>query len=95
MTRIVIDADVVPRLSPHMRVRHDKARGQWTIQAPERSFVLDDIAHAIVTHCDGAASVAVIVTALCAAFPGAPPEAVERDVTTLLQDLADKGVMTK
>jgi pyrroloquinoline quinone biosynthesis protein D len=94
MTRIVIDADAVPRLSPHMRLRQDKARGQWTIQAPERSFVLDDIAHAIVTRCDGIASVAVIVADLCAVFPGAPPEAVERDVTALLQDLADKGVMT-
>lgn len=94
MTRIVIDADAVPRLSPHMRLRQDKARNQWTIQAPERSFVLDDIAHAIVARCDGTASVTMIVADLCAAFPGAPPEAVERDVAALLQDLADKGVMT-
>jgi pyrroloquinoline quinone biosynthesis protein D len=94
MTRTVIGADAVPRLSPHMRLRQDKARGGWTIQAPERSFVLDDIAHAIVAHCDGAASVTMIVADLCAAFPGAPPEAVERDVTALLQDLSDKGVMT-
>lgn len=94
MTRTVIDNDTVPRLSPHMRLRQDKARGGWTIQAPERSFVLDDIAHAIVTRCDGMASVAAIVAGLCAVFPGAPPEAVERDITTLLQDLADKGVMT-
>ena len=94
MTRTVVDADAVPRLAPHMRLRQDKARGQWTIQAPERSFVLDDIAHAIVTRCDGVASVMMIVAELCAAFPGAPPQAVERDVAALLQDLADKGVMT-
>ena len=94
MTRALIDADAVPRLSPHMRLRQDKARGGWTIQAPERSFVLDDIAHAIVTRCDGTASVAVIVAGLCAAFPGAPPDAVARDVAALLQNLADKGVMT-
>jgi pyrroloquinoline quinone biosynthesis protein D len=94
MTRIVMDTDAVPRLSPHMRLRQDKARSQWTIQAPERSFVLDDIAHAIVTRCDGVASVAAIVADLCAAFPGAPPEAVARDVAALVQDLADKGVMT-
>jgi pyrroloquinoline quinone biosynthesis protein D len=93
MTRAVIDADAVPRLAAHMRLRHDKARSQWTIQAPERSFVLDDIAHAIVTRCDGTASVAVIVAGLCATFPGAPPDAVERDVTALLQNLTDKGVM--
>jgi pyrroloquinoline quinone biosynthesis protein D len=94
MTRIVIDADAVPRLAAHMRLRQDRARGQWTIQAPERSFVLDDIAHAIVTRCDGTASMAMIVADLCAAFPSAPPEAVERDVAALIQDLADKGVMT-
>lgn len=91
---IVMDADAVPRLAAHMRLRQDKARGRWTIQAPERSFVLDDIAHAIVTRCDGVASMAAIVADLCAAFPGAPPDAVERDVTALIQDLADKGVMT-
>jgi len=94
MMRVVIDADVVPRLAAHMRLRQDRARGQWTIQAPERSFVLDDIAHAIVSRCDGVASVAAIVADLCAAFPGAPPDAVERDVAALLQDLADKGVIT-
>lgn len=90
----MIDADSVPRLAAHMRLRQDKARGQWTIQAPERSFVLDDIAHAVITRCDGAASVAGIVADLCAVFPGAPPKAVERDVAALLQDLTDKGVMT-
>jgi pyrroloquinoline quinone biosynthesis protein D len=94
MTRIVIDGDAVPRLAAHMRLRQDTARGGWTIQAPERSFVLDDIAHAVVTRCDGIASVTTIVADLCAAFPGAPPEAVKRDVTVLIQDLADKGVMT-
>jgi pyrroloquinoline quinone biosynthesis protein D len=90
----MIGADSVPRLAAHMRLRQDKARGGWTIQAPERSFVLDDIAHAIVMRCDGVASVAAIVAGLCIAFPGAPPEAVERDVAALIQDLADKGVMT-
>jgi pyrroloquinoline quinone biosynthesis protein D len=94
MTRTVIGADSVPRLASHMRLRQDKARCQWTIQAPERSFVLDDIAHVIVTRCDGIASVAAIVADLCTAFPGAPSEAVARDVAALLQDLADKGVMT-
>jgi pyrroloquinoline quinone biosynthesis protein D len=94
MTRAVIDDDAVPRLAAHMRLRRDPARGQWTIQAPERSFVLDDIAHAIVMRCDGVASVTGIVADLCAAFPGAPPEAVAHDIAVLLQDLTDKGVMT-
>jgi len=91
--RIIMTADAVPRLAPHMRLKQDMARGLWTIQAPERAFILDEIAHAIVARCDGKASLAAIVDGLCADFPGAPRETVERDVLSLLQDFADKGVI--
>jgi pyrroloquinoline quinone biosynthesis protein D len=92
-TRILVDAASVPRLAPHMRLRHDKARDQWTIQAPERSFVLDPVAHAIVSCCDGAAGLTAIVDSLCEAFPGAPREVVEKDVIALVQTFVDKSVM--
>jgi pyrroloquinoline quinone biosynthesis protein D len=77
-----------------MRLRHDRARDSWTIQAPERSFFLDPIAHAIVSRCDGEASVGAVVAGLCAEHADAPPDIIERDVLVLIQDLADKGVMT-
>lgn len=92
-TRADVGPESVPRLAPHMRLRHDRARDSWTIQAPERSFLLDPIAHAIVSRCDGSASVGQVVAALCAEFPDAPPEVIEADVVKLIQDFADKGVM--
>lgn len=92
-SRIVIDITSIPRLATHMRLRHDKARAQWTIQAPERSFVLDEVAHAIVSRCDGAVSLAAVVTDLCNNFPGAPREMIEKDVIALVQNFVDKSVM--
>ena len=84
----------VPRLAPHIRLRHDPAREIWTVQAPERSFLLDEIAHVVVARCDGQASLAAIIDGLCAVFSDAPRDVIARDVIALLQDLADKGVVT-
>lgn len=94
MTAPMIETTSVPRLSSHMRLRYDKTRSQWTIQAPERSFVLDEISYAIVSRCDGVASLNAVIADLAIAFPDAPVATIARDVTALVQDLADKGVMT-
>jgi pyrroloquinoline quinone biosynthesis protein D len=91
--RMLLAADSVPRLAPHRRLKRDPQREIWTVQAPERSFILDDIAHAIVSRCDGKASMAAIIESLCATFPDAPRDTIAADVTHLLQDLADKGVI--
>jgi pyrroloquinoline quinone biosynthesis protein D len=91
--RLVLDMAMVPRLAPHMRLRFDAVRQTWAIQAPERSFMLDEIAHAIVSRCDGAASVVAIIDDLSAGFADVPREMIEKDVVALLQDLADKGVV--
>jgi pyrroloquinoline quinone biosynthesis protein D len=92
--RLLLSDDCIPRLAPHMRLRHDPARGVWTVQAPERSFLLDEIAHAVVARCDGVASLSAIIAGLCATFADAPHDVIAKDVTTLLQGLADKGVIT-
>jgi pyrroloquinoline quinone biosynthesis protein D len=91
--RIVIGDDSAPRLVPHVRMQFDKHRDQWVLQAPERLLVLDAIAHEIVQRCDGTATVAGIVEDLAGKFD-APRDLIARDVSALLQDLADKGVMT-
>ncbi len=88
--RVTIDDASTPRLAPHVKLRFDEARGRWVILAPERVLMPDDIAMENVKRCDGEATVAAIVAALAAEF-GAPAEEVGRDVTELLQDLADKG----
>ena len=91
--RVLLASDSVPRLAPHRRLRLDPQRGVWTVQAPERCFILDETAYAILSRCDGQASMAVIIQSLCAAFPDAPRDTIASDVTQLLQDLADKGVI--
>ena len=92
MSRGEITEESRPRLAAHRRLKFDEARKSWTIQAPERVFLLDEIAYAIVSRCDGDKTLAQIVDGLCAAFH-APRDVVAPDVRTLVQDFAGKGVM--
>ena len=90
----VIGETSAPRLGPHVKLRFDKQRDQWIVLAPERLFVPDSVALEIIRRCDGVATVAAIVGALAEAYK-APRDTILRDVRTLLQDLADKGIMTE
>ena len=89
---VTIGEASVPHLPRGVRLKFDKPRDQWVLLAPERMFVLDDIALEIVNCCDGKASVAAIVDVLSARFE-APRDTVAKDVIILLQDFADKGVV--
>ncbi len=88
--RDVIPPTSVPRLPRHVKLRFNKNRDRWVILAPERVLVPDEIALEIVKRCTGETTVTAIAEDLAATF-GAPREQVESDVTSLLQDLADKG----
>jgi coenzyme PQQ biosynthesis protein PqqD len=90
----VIDDTSVPRLAPHMRLRFDEARQCWTIQAPERSFLLDETARSIVQRCDGATPVGAIIDSLCALYTDAPRAVIGADVIAMIQGFVDKSVMT-
>ena len=90
---VTITADSVPRLPAGVKLRFDKQRDKWIVLAPERLFVPDPIALEVIKRCDGAASVSAIVDDLAKTFD-AERAVIERDVGALLQDLADKGVMT-
>ena len=92
--RALVGPASIPRLAAHMKLRFNKARDSWTIQAPERSFMLDAVAHAIVSRCDGTATIGEIIDDLCRAYAEAPRERIEPDVLSLIQNFADKGVMT-
>lgn len=87
----IVDGSV-PRLPRGVRLKFDEPRQQWVLLAPERMFVLDDIALAIVRRCDGAASVEQIVDGLANDYK-APRDVIATDVTKLLQDLVDKGIL--
>ena len=89
---VVIAEASVPRLPRGVRLKFDKPRDQWVLLAPERMFVLDDIGLAIMQRVDGERAVSAIVDDLAARFE-APRDTVAKDVVTMLQDFADKGVM--
>jgi pyrroloquinoline quinone biosynthesis protein D len=91
--RAMVEPSSRPRLAAHRRLRFDQARASWTIQAPERIFLLDEIAHAIISRCDGEKTLSEIVDELCRTFADAPREAIRADVMKLLQDFAEKGVI--
>lgn len=90
--RLLIGAASVPALPRHIKLRHDSARNRWMILAPERVLMPDPIALDILHLCDGQRSVAAIAAALAGQY-AAPQERILADVTNLLQDLADKGVI--
>ena len=92
-SRTVIAAASRPQLSPHVKMREDTVRNRWTILAPERVFNLDAVAVAVLQLCDGERSVDRISAELAHAY-SAPAERILADIVPMLQDLADKGVVT-
>jgi pyrroloquinoline quinone biosynthesis protein D len=74
-------------------MRHDAARGRWVILAPERVFTPDAIAVAVLQGCDGNRKVEAIARELAETY-SAPQERILSDILAMLQDLADKGVVT-
>lgn len=89
---VAIGAASAPRLAPQVKFGFDEARQRWTLLAPERVLVPDEIAVEILKLCDGVATVEAIADALAVRFE-APRDEVARDVVEMLQDLANKGVL--
>jgi pyrroloquinoline quinone biosynthesis protein D len=88
-----IDAATVPKFMPGVRLQYSEPRQQWIVQAPERVLMPDETAVAVLKRCDGRTTVAAIGEALAREYD-APPEVVTGDVVEMLQDLADKGVVS-
>jgi len=88
--RLTLDEESVPKLPRHAKLRFDKPRDKWIILAPERVFELDDIAHEVISLCDGERSLAQVVDTLAEKFKD-PRDVIAKDATAMLQDLADKG----
>ena len=93
MDRLVVSAASILRLAPHIVFRFDETRQRWIMMAPERLMLPDEQAVEILQLVDGKASVDGIVDALAARYSQAPRELIAKDVTTMLQDLADKGCL--
>lgn len=91
--RAIVSATSTPALARGRRLYHDEARDRWVIQAPERVFSPDPIAVEVLKLCDGSRSVAELANALALRYD-APKERILADVVAMLQDLADKGVVS-
>ena len=91
MTDILkINENVKPKFPKHVKFRHNKARDEWVVLAPERLVKLDNIAVEILKLVDGEASVDEISNKLSEKFK-APKEVIVKDVINMLQELSDKG----
>jgi pyrroloquinoline quinone biosynthesis protein D len=91
--RAIVSATSRPALPRHIKLRHDPARDSWTILAPERVFTPDAIAVAVLKLCDATRTVEDIAIELARTY-NAPTDRILADITAMLQDLADKGVVT-
>ena len=91
-TRTMITVASQPALPAHIKLRHDAGRGRWHVLAPERVFEPDPIAVEILKRCDGVATVSGIASAMAKEY-NAPLDDITADIISMLQELADKGVV--
>jgi pyrroloquinoline quinone biosynthesis protein D len=82
----------VPTLARGVKFRFDDVRGSWVLLAPERLFVPDEPAVAILKLVDGVRTLGAIIDDLAARFD-APRDLIARDVRAMLGDLAMKGAI--
>jgi len=93
MERVVVSESSVLSLAPHIVFRFDDTRSRWIIMAPERLMLPDEQAVEILQLVDGKTGVSAIVDSLAARYDQAPRDLIAKDVTAMLQDLADKGCL--
>jgi len=91
--RTVIVPLSAPVLARHVKMRHDSVRERWLILAPERVLTPDAVAIAVLRLCDGRRSVEAIARELEQTY-NASKERILADILPMLQDLADRGVVT-
>lgn len=82
----------VPSLPRGVELRFDPAENAWTVSVPARVVTPDDIAIEVLKRCDGRTPVSAIVDELAQAF-SADPDQLATDVDTMLQDLAEQGMI--
>jgi pyrroloquinoline quinone biosynthesis protein D len=86
------DEAAIPAFAAGARFRFDAVRTAWVVLAPERLFLPDDQAIAILKLVDGKRSLGLIIDDLAAQFD-APRTVIAGDVATMLGDLVAKGVL--
>ncbi len=87
---LIVNNNVKPKFPKHVKLKYNKPRNEWVILAPERLVKLDKISVEILQLVNGMNNVQDISSTLAKKF-SAPEEVILKDVTNLLQTLADKG----
>jgi pyrroloquinoline quinone biosynthesis protein E len=90
--RFVIGPDSRPAFTRYARLHEDRARSRTVILAPERAYELDPIGLIVLRAIDGETRLADLCARLAQQY-AAPLEIITRDVTALLQGLADKRLL--
>ena len=88
-----VDATAVPRLHPKARLQRDDVRERDVLLYPEGLVALNPTGAEILRLCDGVRSIAQVVAALEQRYH-VTAGMVEPDVTTFLDGLAAKGLVT-
>jgi pyrroloquinoline quinone biosynthesis protein D len=88
----LIERSTILQFAPHVRFRFDERRKAWVVLAPERLFMPDEQAVAILRLIDGKHAVDAIIDELAGQYD-APREVIAGDVLPMLQDLVDKKVL--
>ncbi|QQX92024.1 pyrroloquinoline quinone biosynthesis peptide chaperone PqqD [Gluconobacter sphaericus] len=88
---VVVDGAALSFARGH-RLQHDRVRGVWIVQAPEKAFVVEGAAPHILRLLDGKRSVGDIIQQLAIEF-SAPREVIAKDVLALLSELTEKNVL--
>ncbi len=83
---------MIPVLPRGVRLHWDGVRAAHVLLAPERTLMLDEIGHAILSRVDGVTPLSELAAGLAADFD-APIAEVEPDVADFLQGLAKERLV--
>jgi len=92
-TQTTFGEGIKPCFAAHVRFKFDRRREQWVVLAPERLLLPDETSVEILRRCTGEATLADIIDRLSVEFD-APRSEIAGDVVALVQDLADKGILS-
>lgn len=86
------DASCVPRFGTGMKFRFDATRQAWVVLGPERLFLPDEHAVAVLKLVDGVRTAGAIAAYLAHAY-AAPEATILADILPMLEDLAARGAL--
>ena len=89
----MITTESRPTLAAKARLRWDRQASRYMLLYPERGLVLNETAADVVQLCTGEHTVSAIVQQLTQKYASEPAENVEREVLTLLERLANRGLI--